>query len=85
MLGTTIDTAILSCHFWCHPFKRTMLWYPICDGHDNFQNIPRYKGFYEMGRNERDKIYKNISKCQVEKKNNSFPTYIYMDVLFCKS
>ena len=33
------------------PLILQMLWYPTCDGHGNFQNIPRYKGFYEMGRN----------------------------------
>ena len=31
-----------------------------------------------MGRNTRDKLYKKISKCQVERKNNSFPTYMYI-------
>ena len=38
-----------------------MFWYPTCDGHGNFQNIPRYKGFYEMGRNV---IWDNTKKIQ---------------------
>ena len=36
-----------------------------------------------MGRNVRDKLHKKISKSQVErKKNNSFPTYMYIGMPF---
>ena len=38
-----------------------------------------------MGRNIRDKLCKKNSKCQLERKNNSFPTYMYIcKPFFCK-
>ena len=42
------------------PLIIQMFLYPTCDGHGNFQNIPRYEGFYEMGRNVRDKFKKKF-------------------------
>ena len=44
------------------PLILQMSWYPTCDGHGNFQNIPRYKGFYEMGRNVMIEIIQKKSK-----------------------
>ena len=51
------------------PLILQMLWYPTCDGYGNFQDISSWEGFCKMGRNIRDKLYKKISKRQVEKKN----------------